>query len=43
MITVFFKKEFSDFLKVANVIPIHKKGAKLDPNNYRSISLLGQS
>ena len=43
MITVFFKKEFSDFLKVANVNRIHKKGAKLDPNNYRSISLLGQS
>ena len=43
MITEKKKKEFSDFLKVANVIPIHKKGAKLDPNNYRSISLLGQS
>ena len=31
---------FPDFLKVANVIPIHKKGEKLDPNNYRPISLL---
>ena len=41
MINVSFNKGiFPDFLKVANVIPIHKKGEKLDPNNYRPISLL---
>ena len=41
MINVSFKKGiFPGFLKVANVIPIHKKGEKLDPNNYRHISLL---
>ena len=31
---------FPDFLKVANDIHIHKKDEKLDPNNYRPISLL---
>ena len=31
---------FPDFLKVANDIPMHKKDEKLDPNNYRPISLL---
>ena len=36
----FNKRIFPDFLKVANVIPIPKKGKKLDPNNYRHISLL---
>ena len=41
MINVSFNKRiFPDFLKVANAIPIHKKGEKLDPNNYRPISLL---
>ena len=41
MINVSFNKgKFPDFLKVANVIPIHKKGQKLDPNTYRPISLL---
>ena len=41
MINVSFNKGiFSDFLKVANAIPIHKKGEKLDPNNYKPISLL---
>ena len=41
MINVSFNKGiFPDFLKVANVIPIHKKGEKLDPNIYRPISLL---
>ena len=41
MINVFFNKGiFPDFLKVANIIPIHKKGEKLEPNNYRSFSLL---
>ena len=34
------KVTFPDFLKVANVIPIHKKSEKLDSNNYRPISLL---
>ena len=41
MINVSFSKGiFPDFQKVANVIPIHKKGEKLEPNNYRPISLL---
>ena len=41
MINVSFNKGiFPDFLKVANIIPIHKKGKKLDPNNYRPIFLL---
>ena len=43
MINVYFNKGvFPDFLKVANVIPIHKKGEKLDSNNYRPISLLSK-
>lgn len=32
--------EFPDALKVAKVIPIHKKGSKTDPENYRQISVL---
>ena len=41
MINVSFNYEiFHDFLKVANVIPKHKNGEKLDPNIYRPISLL---
>ena len=41
LINVSFNKGiFPDFLKVTNVIPIHKKGEKLDPNIYRPISLL---
>ena len=41
LINVSFNKGiFLDFLKVANVIPIHKKGEKLGPSNYRPISLL---
>ena len=41
MINVSFNKGiFPDFLIVANFIPTHKKGEKLDPNIYRPISLL---
>ena len=36
----FIKGIFPDFLKVVNVIPIHKKREKLDPNIYRPFSLL---
>ena len=31
---------FPDSAKIANVIPIYKKGSTLDINNYRPISLL---
>jgi len=31
---------FPENCKIAKVIPIHKKGDKIDPNNYRPISIL---
>ena len=33
---------FASALKVANVVPIHKKGDKLDCNSYQPISLLSE-
>ena len=38
--TSFTSGTFPDSAKMANVIPIHKKGSTLDTNNYRPISLL---
>ena len=32
--------EYPDFLKVAKVLPIHKKGVHTDMNNFRPISIL---
>ena len=44
MVNVSFNKGiFPGFLKVANVIPIHKKGEKLDPIIYGPISLFNIS
>ena len=34
------KGEFPSRMKIAKVIPLHKKGKKDDLNNYRPISLL---
>ena len=31
---------FPDTLKIAKVLPLHKGGSTLDPNNFRPISLL---
>ena len=31
---------FPDMLKIAKVLPLHKGGSTLDPNNFRPISLL---
>lgn len=31
---------FPQKLKTAKVIPVHKRGSKIDPNNYRPISIL---
>ena len=31
---------FPDILKIAEVIPVHKKGDSKDPNNFRPISIL---
>ena len=43
MVNVSFNKwKFPDFLKVANVIPVPKKGKKLDCSNYISIYLLSK-
>ena len=41
MINISFNQGvFPNILNVANVIPIHKNGDKLNCNNYRPISLL---
>ena len=41
MINVSFNEgTIPDFLEVANVIPVHKKGEKLDSDNYEIIFLL---
>ena len=41
MINVYFNKGiFPDLVKFVNIITLHKKVEKLDPNNYRPISLL---
>ena len=31
---------FPDACKIAEIMPLHKKGSSLDCNNYRAISLL---
>ena len=38
--TSFTSGTFPDSIKIANILPIHKKGSTLDINNYRPISLL---
>ena len=38
--TSFTSGVFPDILKIAKVIPLHKGGSTLDPNNFRPISLL---
>ena len=32
--------QFSNYLKIAKLLPVHKGGAKDDPSNYRPISML---
>ena len=34
------KCKFPDKLKIARVIPVYKSGSKIEPNNYRPISVL---
>ena len=38
----FNKGIFTDAMKVAKVIPIHKSGEKMFFNNYRPVSILSQ-
>ena len=38
----FHESVYPDILKIAKIVPLHKKGIKYDPNNYRPISLLSQ-
>ena len=41
IINISFKSGFfPDALKIAKVLPLHKGGSTLDPNNFRPISLL---
>ena len=37
--TSFKNQQLPDVWKLANVVPVHKKGSKAEPNNYRPISL----
>jgi retron-type reverse transcriptase len=37
---MFDDSSFPDSFKIARVIPVHKKGSKTAPENYRQISIL---